>query len=100
MDKEILQKVFVKSDNVVFRKIADEYVLVPVYKDAVDLEALFSFNETAARMWELIDGKQTAAAIASTVAQEYAAAPDAVARDAADVLSALLELKFIMPVAV
>ena len=52
-----LDKVYTKSDSIVFRKIADEFILVPIRQNVGDLESIYTLNETAARIWELIDGK-------------------------------------------
>ena len=54
---DFLKKVYKKSDFIVSRRIADERILVPISKDAGDLDNIYTLNETAAIIWELIDGK-------------------------------------------
>ena len=51
------EKVYKKSDSIVSRKIADEFILVPIRQNVGDMESIYALNETSARIWELIDGK-------------------------------------------
>jgi len=94
--QNMLDKCYVKSDKVVFRKIADEFVLVPIHKEAVDLESIFSFNETAARMWELMDGKKTGFEIAKTVAEEFKQETGEVEKDLMEFIAKLKKLNFVL----
>jgi len=98
MDKDLLIKKFKKSDSVVFRKVANEYVLVPIHKDAVDLESLFSFNMSAARIWELIDAGRTGIEIAQTVASEFDQQKEQMELDVLEFLAELKDLNFILEV--
>jgi hypothetical protein len=95
MNTNTLKKRFKRSNNVVFRKIANECVLVPIHKDAVDLEALFSLNDTAARIWELFDGKTMAGEIINTIAVEFSHGKDEVETDVFELIGRLEELHFI-----
>ncbi|MFZ6016559.1 MAG: PqqD family protein [Nitrospirota bacterium] len=56
---DLLEKVYKKSDSIVFRKIADEFILVPIRQKVVDLKSIYTLNEVSAFIWELIDGKKT-----------------------------------------
>lgn len=96
MKGDMLNTYFKKSDSVVFRKIADEFILVPVRKDAVDLKAIFSFNETGARIWELIDEKKTVSDIAKVICKEFNQEKDKVQKDAVEFITQLKDLKFVI----
>ncbi|MFH1641157.1 MAG: PqqD family protein [Candidatus Omnitrophota bacterium] len=98
MNNEIMEKIFKKSDSVVFRKIADEYVLVPLHQEAIDLEALFSFNETAARIWDLIDGKRNGSDIAEVISREFKQPKEGIEKDVIEFFIKLKELNFIVDV--
>jgi hypothetical protein len=95
MEETILKKRFKRSNNVVFRKIANEFVLVPIHKDAVDLEALFSLNDTAARIWELFDAHTMAGQIIDTIALEFSREKEEVKDDVLEFIGKLQELHFI-----
>jgi len=61
-----------KSENVVFRKIQDEYILVPIVASAADVESIFNLNETGAAVWEKIDGAKKLSDIITDIKAEYA----------------------------
>jgi hypothetical protein len=63
--------VYSKNPDVVFRKIADEFILVPVRQKVVDLKSIYTMNDTAALVWELVDGKTGVSAIRDRVAGEF-----------------------------
>ncbi len=62
-----------KSENVVFRKIGDEYVLVPLFASVADVESIFNLNETGAAVWEKIDGRKNLRDIIAEMQTEYEA---------------------------
>lgn len=63
--------IYNKSDNIVYRKIADEYILVPIRNNVGDLQNIYTLNEVGARVWELIDGKKTLGEISEELLKEY-----------------------------
>ena len=63
--------VLVKSENVVFRKIENEYILVPIVASAADVESIFNLNETGAAVWERIDGVKKLSEIIEDIKSEY-----------------------------
>jgi hypothetical protein len=66
-----LDRRFTRDPDFVFRRIADETILVPVRRNMGDLESIYSLNETAARVWELLDGRRTLAEILELLVQEF-----------------------------
>ena len=66
-----LEKVYEKSDAVVFRKVGNEFILVPIKQSVGDLDNLYTLNETAARIWEMIDGERAVRAIKEKIVEEY-----------------------------
>ncbi len=88
-------KTYIKNPDIISRKIAGESILVPIRNNSRDLEYIFALNETSSRIWELIDGHNDAAAIAETLALEFAAAKEEIEADLADCLTSLEENGFI-----
>jgi CTP synthase (UTP-ammonia lyase) len=78
---EFLQKVYKKSDAMVSRKIGDEFILVPIRQDVGDLESIYTLNETAARIWELIDGKSKVSEIKESLVEEFEVKPEEAEKD-------------------
>ena len=60
-----------KSANIVFRKIANEYILVPIVGSAAEVESIFNLNETGAVVWEKIDAHRTLRDIIQEIRTEY-----------------------------
>jgi hypothetical protein len=78
---DFLEKVYKKSDSIVSRKIGDEFILVPIKQDVADLESIYTLNETAAYVWELIDGKLKVREIREKMLKEFEVTPNEAERD-------------------
>ena len=90
-----LTKFFVKDPNIVSRKIAGEVILVPIRQNVGDLESIYTLNEVAARIWELIDGKRQPEDIKKVIVEEYEIEEEEAEKDLLELLSQLKELKAI-----
>jgi hypothetical protein len=92
---DFLEKVYKKSDSIVSRKIGDEFILVPIKRDVADLESIYTLNETAARVWELIDGKLKVREIREKMVEEFEVTPGEAERDVIEHLQQLEGIKAI-----
>ena len=92
---DFLDKVYSKSDSIVFRKIADEFILVPIRQNVGDLESIYTLNETAARIWELIDGKIEVGKIKEKIVEEFEVTPEEAEKDIMEHLQQLEGIKAI-----
>lgn len=50
MGKNSLQ--YIRNSDYIFRKIADEMILVPIHQDVADLNCIYTLNEVGAFLWE------------------------------------------------
>ena len=91
-----LDKVYKKSDSIVFRKIADEFILVPIRQNVGDLESISTLNEVAARIWELIDGKKKVREIKDKIVEEFEVTPEEAEKDLMEYLKQLEGIKAII----
>ncbi len=91
-----LDKVYSKSDSIVFRKIADEFILVPIRQNVGDLESIYTLNETGARIWELIDGKMKVGEIKNKIVEEFEVTPEETEKDLIEHLQQLEEIEAIV----
>lgn len=66
-----LSAVYRQDPSIVSRNIAGEMILVPIRHNVGDLESIYTLNETAARIWELLDGEHTLGAVRDTVVVEF-----------------------------
>jgi hypothetical protein len=92
---DFLDKIYKKSDSVVSRKIADEFILVPIRQDAGDLGNIYTLNEVGARIWELIDGKVKVKEIKDRIVEEYEVSPEEAEKDIVEHLQRLEKIKAI-----
>lgn len=76
-----LDRCYQKNPDIVFRKVADEYILVPIRHNVGDLESIYTLNEVAVRIWELIDGKRGLKEIKKVIAGEYQVSPEEAEKD-------------------
>ena len=86
---DFLEKVYKKSNSIVSRKIADEFILVPIRQNVGDLESIHTLNEAAARIWELIDGKKKAREIKDKIVEEFEVTPEEAEKDLIEYLQQL-----------
>lgn len=94
---DILAKVYFKSDSIVFRKIGDEFILVPIRHNVGDLDSIYTLNETAARIWELIDGKKSLHEIKNMMIEEFDVTPAEAENDLIEHLQQLEGIKAVSP---
>lgn len=85
-----MAEIYTKNPDVVFRKIADECVLVPIKNNIGDMGAIYTLNETAARAWELIDGKRSSGELAGAIAGEFDVSIDEATRDLEELFAHLV----------
>jgi predicted transcriptional regulator len=90
-----LEDCYQKNPSMVARQIAGETILVPVRQKAEDLESLYTLNETAARIWELIDGNRTLGEIRDQVVLEYDTSIEEVWQDILELVGQLQEIEAI-----
>ncbi len=86
-------KCYKKDPNLVFRKIEDELLLVPIRQDVGDLQSIFTLNEVAARVWELIDGETKSGQIRDRILEEFDVSPETAEKDLIELLQKLIEIE-------
>ena len=59
------------KDGFVLRKIANQYMAVPVGARAKELHGMIGLNETGAFIWERLSKNQTQEAIVKDLCEEY-----------------------------
>lgn len=78
---DFFDKVYKKKDSIVSRKIANEFILVPIKQDVADLESIYTLNEVAARIWELVDGRMKVREIKDKIVGEFEVTSEEAERD-------------------
>jgi hypothetical protein len=84
-----LSDVFIRSDRIVGRRIAGEYVLVPLVGRGTDADFIYTLNRVAAAIWEALDGKTSGSEVVRHVVDDYEVDEAAAAADYLDLLETL-----------
>lgn len=66
-----LDAVYSPAARIVGRRIADEYVLVPLAGRGADLDSILSLNSTGAFIWEQLDGRRDGRAIVEAMLDRF-----------------------------
>jgi hypothetical protein len=86
----VLDKAFIKDDNLMARHIAGETLIVPIRNSIGDLNSIYTLNEVSARIWQMIDGSTSVNKIVEAISTEY----DVTAEEAAgDVMELLVSME-------
>jgi hypothetical protein len=70
-----------RNPDYIFRRIADEAVLVPIHQDMADMDCIYTLNDVGAFVWARLEAPATEAELKKAVLDEYAADLEAVAVD-------------------
>lgn len=84
-----LARRFARDPSIVARRIADELILVPIRQKAGDVESIYTLNEVARRIWELVDGQKQAWQIRDVLVEEFEVGPEEAEGDLVNFLQQL-----------
>lgn len=59
------------SPRVVFRKINEEYLLIPLTDNIADMDSIYRLSETGAFIWGIMDGERDISDITAKVVEEF-----------------------------
>ena len=78
-----------QDPSIVSREIAGETILVPIRQNVGDLESIYTLNETAARVWALLDGRRSVRGVRDTIVDEFEVSVDEAEQDILELLAQL-----------
>lgn len=87
---------FRPSPDVVFRRVGEEAVLVPLSQNVGNLDWVYTLSPVAARVWQLLDGARPTGDLVAVVCEEYDVEPDVATADVNELLSSLSEAGLIV----
>ncbi len=92
-----LHTIYQPSEDVVAREIEGEIIIIPLAAGIGDMEdELYTLNETGKMIWDRLDGRNTLAAIAASLADEYDAPLDEIERDVLGLIEELTRRKIVV----
>jgi len=80
---------FARDPDFVFRRIAEEVILLPIRQNMGTMESVYALNAVAARVWELLDGRSTLGEIRERIVAEFEVAADTAGADLEELLREL-----------
>lgn len=83
------------APNIVDREVASEVILVPIHDNVGDLESIYTLNETAARIWSLLDGEHTLADVRDVIVAEFEVEPSEAQADLLELIEQLVSAEAI-----
>ncbi len=92
MDQDYSKTKFSRADSIVFRKIAQESILVPIRRRAGEAEEIYTLNEVGARIWELVDGTRTVEQVRDIIVEEYEVSTQEAEKDLIELLEHLRQI--------
>lgn len=66
-----LERTFTRSPRMVGRKIADEFILVPIVGRGADVDAIFTLNRVGAFIWDRLDGRASGETIVAALVEGF-----------------------------
>ncbi len=70
-----------RNPDFVFRKVVEEFILVPIRQDVADMNCIYSLNSVGAYIWEQLAQYATPSQLQSALLAEFDAEPDILAAD-------------------
>ena len=89
---------YTRQPDMVWRKISDEVMLVPIRSHVDEMESVYTLNETAALVWSLLDGQRSLAEVRDAVLDQYEVEPQQVEQDLLELVEQWLEIQAIQAV--
>ena len=95
-NSDYLERRYAKNPSMVSRRIADEFILVPIRHNVGDLDSIYTLNEVGARIWELIDGEKSVCEIRDRIVEEFDVDSQVAQKDIVELLMQLEEIDSII----
>jgi hypothetical protein len=88
---------YARSDRMVGRRIADEFVIVPLASRGADVDSIYDLNEVAACVWEMLDGVRDGHAIVAALVERFEVDAATAERDYRAFLGQLVSIDAVRP---
>jgi hypothetical protein len=92
-----LDAIFTRSERIVGRRIADEFILVPIVGHGADVDSIYNLNRVGAFIWEHLDGRRSGRAIVEALVARYDVEPVSAEADYRAFVKALLSIGALIP---
>jgi hypothetical protein len=76
-----LDAVFARSDRMVGRRVADQFLLVPIVSSGAEVDCLYNLNRVGTFIWESLDGRTRGSEIVEAVVERFEVAREQAEED-------------------
>ena len=94
-----LAEVYARSEKMVGRRIADEFVLVPLVGRGADIDGIFELSRVGAFIWERLDGRASGERIVAALLDGFQVERPQAEADYVEFVGKLLSIDAVKPVA-
>ena len=94
-----LRDVYARSEHMVGRKIADEFVLVPLVGRGADIDGIYDLTRVGAFIWERLDGKTSGERIVAALLEGFLVERAQAEADYLEFVTKLLSIEAVKSVA-
>jgi hypothetical protein len=88
-----LGDMFERSDRIVGRRLAEEYILVPIVSRGADVDSIFNLNRMGALIWEKLDGRTSGEAVVEAIVERFEVDASRAADDYAEFIEKLVAIE-------
>ncbi|HEY6554534.1 MAG TPA: PqqD family protein [Vicinamibacteria bacterium] len=81
MSAPSLSHVFARSERMVGRQVADEFILVPLVGKGADVDSILNLNRVGTFIWENLDGARDGASVVAKLVERFEVEPARAAED-------------------
>lgn len=92
-----LSNAFARSDRMVGRRVADEYILVPIVGHGAELDSIYNLSRVGAFIWELLDGRHSGEQVIEALVSRFEVDRAKAEADYETFLAKLLSIRAVTP---
>jgi len=85
-----------KNPDIVSREIEGEIILLPIYKTSEEINCIYTLNKSAAKIWELIDGKRTIKEMAEIILEKFDTTSEEIDKKLTDIIKDLEDINAVV----
>lgn len=80
-DGALLAAVFARSERMVGRRVADEFLLVPLAGRGADVDSMYNLNRVGAFIWERLDAQADGRTVVAALVERFDVGSERAAAD-------------------
>jgi hypothetical protein len=92
LDTDFFSQRFSPDPTFVYRRIADECLLVPIRQKVADLQYIYVLSPVGSRIWELLDGWRTMAEVRDQLLDEFEVSSQELEQDLQEFIAQLRQI--------